>query len=54
MTEKNIFDYELFLSLNISDFSLFFMQKLQPPEKGHPPPSFAANLLYKILSSPPF
>ena len=23
MTEKNIFVYELFLSLNISDFSLF-------------------------------
>ena len=25
VTEKNIFVYELFLSLNISDFSLFFM-----------------------------
>ena len=25
VTEKNIFAYELFLSLNISDFSLFFM-----------------------------
>ena len=25
MTEKNIFVYQLFLSLNISDFSLFFM-----------------------------
>ena len=25
MTEKNIFAYKLFLSLNISDFSLFFM-----------------------------
>ena len=38
MTEKNIFAYELFLSLNISDFSLFFMQKLQPPpEKSQPP-----------------
>ena len=25
MTEKNIFAYKLFLSLNISDFNLFFM-----------------------------
>ena len=25
MTKKNIFIYKLFLSLNISDFSLFFM-----------------------------
>ena len=25
MTEKNIFVYKLFLSLNISDFSLFFL-----------------------------
>ena len=25
MTEKNIFAYKLFLSLNISDFILFFM-----------------------------
>ena len=25
MTEKNIFAYQLFLSLNISDFNLFFM-----------------------------
>ena len=40
MTEKNIFAYELFLSLNISDFSLFFMQKLQPP------PLKKVNLLF--------
>ena len=33
MTEKNIFAYELFLSLNISDFNLFFMWQLQPPLK---------------------
>ena len=31
MTEKNIFVYKLFLSLNISNFSLFFMWKFQPP-----------------------
>ena len=30
MTEKNIFVYKLFLSLNISDFNIFFMWKLQP------------------------
>ena len=38
MTEKTIFVYKLFLSLNISDFGLFFMQKLHPspPEKSHP------------------
>ena len=31
--DKNIFVYKLFLSLNISDFSLFFMQKLNPYQK---------------------
>ena len=37
MTEKNIFVYKRFLSLGISDFSLFSMLKLQPhPEKSHP------------------
>ena len=30
-TGKNIFAYKLFLLLNISDFNLFFMWKLQPP-----------------------
>ena len=43
MTEKIFFVYKLFLSLNISDFSLFFMQKLQPPSKE-----------VMILLSPPF
>ena len=38
MTDKNIFIK--FLTLNISDFNLFFMQKLQTPEKGQPLPSF--------------
>ena len=32
--DKNIFVYKLFLSLNISDFSLFFMQKLHPSRKN--------------------
>ena len=31
MTEKYSFVNKLFLLINISDFSLFFMQKLQPP-----------------------
>ena len=34
MTEKNIFMYKLFLSSNISDFSLFVIQKLNPPSHG--------------------
>ena len=37
MTEKNIFAYKLYLSLNISDFNLFFMWKLEPPWKKSPP-----------------
>ena len=37
MTEKNIFAYKLYLSLNISNFNSFFMRKLQPPEKIHHP-----------------
>ena len=32
-TDKNIFVYKLFLSLNILDFSLFFMQKLNLQQK---------------------
>ena len=41
MTRKNIFAYKLFLSLNISDFNLFFFVKIatphpSPPEKSHP------------------
>ena len=36
MTEKNIFVYKLFLSLNISDFSFFYV-KLQSPWKNLPP-----------------
>ena len=32
-TDKNIFVYKLFSSLNILDFSLFFMQKLDPQKK---------------------
>ena len=55
MPQKNIFVYKLFLLLNISDFSLFFIQKLHPPEKSHPLP-FPSNppLKMGILSRPPF
>ena len=39
MAKENIFAYELFLSLNISDFNLFFVTIATPlpPEKSHPP-----------------
>ena len=38
MTEKNVFLYKLFLSLNISDFSFFV--KLQPPTEESYQPLF--------------
>ena len=34
--EQRILVYKHFLSLNIPDFSLFFVEKLQPPKKSHP------------------
>ena len=34
------------MPLNIPDFNLFFMWKLQPPEKGNPFPSFFIYLLF--------
>ena len=51
MAEENILAYKLYLSLNISDFSLFFMWKLQPPEKSHT--LFPSNppLKAEVLSS---
>ena len=36
-TEKNIFIYKRFLSLNISDFSFIFYLKIAPPLKSSPP-----------------
>ena len=33
MTEKIIFAYKLFLSLNISDFDLFLCENCNPPLK---------------------
>ena len=32
-TDKNIFVYNFFFSLNISDFSFFFYAKIAPPAK---------------------
>ena len=44
MTEKNIFAYKLFLSLNISDFNLFLCENCNPfPWKKSPTPSFPAT-----------
>ena len=38
MTEKNIFTYKRFLSLNISDFNLLLSENCTPsPEKRHSP-----------------
>ena len=37
MTEKNIFVYKLFLSLNISDFILPYNLKIDPPPNLPPP-----------------
>ena len=56
MTEKNIFAHKHFLSLNISDFNLFFMWKLQTPPQKKVTPLFPSNLPLKaeVLSSPLF
>ena len=53
MTEKNIFAYKLFLSLNISDFNLFFMEKLQPSPLENVIPLFPSNppLKVEVLST---
>ena len=37
MTEKNIFTYKLFLSLNILDFNLFLFENCNPRLKKPPP-----------------
>ena len=50
MTEKNIFAYKLFFSLNISDFNLFFMWQFQTLSLF---PSSTA-LKVEVLSSPLF
>ena len=35
MKEKRILVQQIFLSLKISDFSLFLCKNCNPPEKGH-------------------
>ena len=54
MTEKNIFAYKLFLSLNISDFNIFLCENWSPRLKSHP--LFPSNLSpkFEVLSSTPF
>ena len=48
MTEKNIFVYKLFLSLNISDFILFYFifRKIATPPR--PPPSSSSSHLHTM------
>ena len=54
MTEKNIFAYKLFLSLNISDFNLFLCENCNPPEKSHSLSLRNPPLKVEVLSSHPF
>ena len=55
VTEKNIFAYKLFLSLDISDFNLSFCDNCNPLWKKSPPlfPS-KPRLKVEVLSSPHF
>ena len=51
MTEKDFFNYKLFLLLNISDLSFFFA-KLQPPLQKKVTPFFQQTpLRVEVLSS---
>ena len=56
MTEKNIFDYKLFFSLNISDFNFYVKIAHPPPPLEKVIPVFPSNPLLKVevLSNPPF
>ena len=55
MTEENIFAYKLFLSLNISDFSLSFMWKLHPrPENRSPLSQQSHSKSWGHVKLPPF
>ena len=45
MTEKGIFAYQLFLSLNISDFNYFFCKNCNLPPTEKVTPSFPATPL---------
>ena len=53
MTEQKILVYKLSLSLYIPDFSLFFVEKMQPLpplKKSHPLLSHQPPPLYKLRS----
>ena len=58
MTEKNIFVYKLFLSLNILHFSLIFFVKIatpSPPKKVTSPfPATPLSKLRSFQAPPPF
>ena len=54
MTEKNIFAYKLFLSLDISDFNSFLCENCNRSWKKSPPLSQQPPLKVEVLSSPPF
>ena len=55
MAEKNIFVYKHFLSLIISDFSLFFFAKIATfPEKSYSPIFQQPPLKIEVLSNLPF
>ena len=49
MTDKSIFVYKLLLSLNISDFSLFFYAKTGNPLKKSPLSSKNKNIPNKAV-----
>ena len=55
MTKQSALVYKLVLSLNIRDFSLFFVKKLRPPrpEKSHPLFPSKPPLKAEVQSSPP-
>ena len=53
MTEKNIFAYKPFFSLNISDF-IFYVKIATPPEKSHPPLSQQPHSKSQGPVKPPF
>ena len=53
MTEKTFLFINFFLSLNVSDFSLFLCKNCNPLEKSHRPLTQQPPLKIEVLSSPP-
>ena len=55
MTEKNIFVYKPFLTLNVQILIYFLRENCNPPpEKGHPLFPSNSPLKFEVLSSPNF